>query len=142
MSKLPRWCHDDVASEKLPELPVYGNWRPTGFDTRGAWFNFAPDDYEKLLVGDVVFPALASDVARCNWKVLTALIQQLDPEEEEWRIECFGHWASPFDILLVKAGTRSEEVCRRAVLHIRDYYPILDEDQLDLNDSDDGDGDE
>lgn len=155
--KYPRWAHEDKTLEQLeaPELDRYGAWAPTQYDTKGKYFHDAPDDYLELRVAMVrVYDT--DDVARANFYELESVLSKLTENDDEgkdgpdWRVEHFGHWATHFDVLLVRKGTVCEDVARRALAYIVNYYPVLNEDRLESDDEhyeedpegEDGDEDE
>ena len=136
--KLPYWAREDRTLEELGAEPLdrYGEWAPTAFDVKGKHFRDAPEDYEYLLVAYVFMPSIENPA---NFAEIEETLAAIDPEFEDHRIETFSHWATAFDIILVRKDTLCESVARRARSYIKDCYLILNEDRLvDEDESEDG----
>lgn len=94
-------------------MQTYSKYSPTGFDSSGA---FLPDRQEWLVVSG---PFAESNFA--------AALDLLGGEGEDVEVHRFGHWGPGwFEIVIVRPGSKSEEVGNDIEARLEDY-PLLDD---------------
>src|SRR5690606_21983907 len=69
-------------------------------------------------------PNVAGLLEQSNWDVLQARLAAADPSGDDHEVHLFGHWATPFDLLVVRPGTAAYAEAVRCVDSLADY-PIL-----------------
>lgn len=71
-------------------------------------------------------PNVAELLDQSNHAAIEAILQEADPSGESYSWRHHGHWATPYDMLLVEPGSAAFEAMDRAIAALADY-PILDE---------------
>ena len=100
----------------------YAEFRPTGFDSAGLGL----DDRQDWLVMDVTKNRDSGPRALSNWD---ATIKSLEEGacDEDYEEHSFGHWACGwFEIIIVRPGTKAEEIAEE-IEGALSCYPILDD---------------
>lgn len=84
------------------ELPTFGQWSPTQFDTAGL----GSEGQEDWLVCPVIQTRDSGCLERSNFAVVLADLQGCDPDATDHEIHRFGHWGPGwFEIIVVRPGT-------------------------------------
>lgn len=88
-----------------------------------------PEDLEMLVLPYTYCPNVADLLDESNWETIQARLSEADPDGQDHRVARFGHWATPYNLMLVRPGTPAHDA---AVELMEDYdaHPVLDEDDL------------
>jgi hypothetical protein len=101
-------------------MKTYGQWAPTGFDSRGA---FLPDRQEWLVV-PVAQTRDSDQLAQSNFAVA---LRELEGESETVEVRRFGHWGTGwFEIILVAPESNAARTAEELEASL-ESYPVLDE---------------
>jgi len=115
-------------------LPRYGDWAPTGVDSKGAHLN---DDRSDWLVGPCLQTRDSGSLERSNYAAMLDACERADPSGDSFEEHRFGHWGPGwFEIIIAapgSAGARALEECARRLAD----YPSLDDDRLSELESED-----
>ena len=104
-------------------MQTYAKFSPTGFDDPGA---FLPDRQDWFVV-PVGRNRDSGPASESNFK---AALEMLGGESDDVAVCNFGHWACGwFEIVIVRPGTKSEEIGNDIEARLEDY-PYLDEDDV------------
>lgn len=96
----------------------YGDWRPTGFDSRGLGL---PEQQDWFVVG-VMQTRDSGVLDHANFR---AALESLGGESDTVEVHRFGHWGPGwFEIILIHPSREAEGEAIECSLA---YYPILDE---------------
>jgi hypothetical protein len=111
------------------ELVRLRDFQPTSFDCKGLG---SDEDNGDWLVCPVVYhPNIAGILEESNWNAQCAALAEADEHsrdgsEEGFDIMRFGHWATPFQIAIVKPGSAAHRQAQGVAARLADY-PVLDE---------------
>lgn len=88
-----------------------------------------PEDLEMLVLPYTYCPNVADLLDESNWETIKSRLSEADPDGQDHRVASFGHWVTPYDLMLVRPGTPAHDA---AVELMEDYdaYPVLDEDDF------------
>jgi hypothetical protein len=105
-------------------LTTYKEFRPTAFDSAGA---FLPDRQD-WYVAPVSQTRDSGPLDQSNFQTFTALLtDRVGPEGATWEIHRFGHWGPGwFEVVIVQPGTAAFDAAVDAATSLLDY-PVLDE---------------
>jgi hypothetical protein len=87
-----------------------------------------PDaDQLAMLVMPVTYcPNVAGHLDESNWEAIKATLSEADPNGNDHEVVSFGHWATPYDLMLVRPNTPAHEAAQELADRLEDY-PVLDE---------------
>jgi hypothetical protein len=71
-------------------------------------------------------PNVAEIRDQSNHEAIETILAEADPSGESYSWRYHGHWATPYDMLLVEPGSAAFEAMDRAIAALADY-PVLDE---------------
>jgi len=74
-------------------------------------------------------PNIATLLDESNWSALQTALEEIDPEGVDHTLHAFGHWATPFDLIIVRPGSKAHETAEELAKQLEDY-PVLDEDDF------------
>jgi len=105
-------------------LQTYSQFRPTSLDARGLGL----EDQQDWLVAPVVrTPNLDEDpLTVANWRAILEAIEELEGDHD---VHYFGHWATPFEVILVEPNTPAAEWLEKCADALEDY-PVVCEHTL------------
>lgn len=104
-------------------LLTYGEWSPTPSDTKGLNL----PERQGWLVAPCMSTRDSDTVERSNWQTMLADLRILNPDETDFEIHRFGHWACGwFSIVLVKPGSEAAGYAEKTRVRL-EGYPVLDE---------------
>ena len=101
-------------------LTRFDQYQPTHLDRRGMGSADQPD----WGVVMTYTPNVAGILDTSNWDVLQARLEAADPSGDDYDVHSFGHWATPFELLIVRPGTPAYAEAVRCVDSLANY-PIL-----------------
>lgn len=104
----------------------FEDFRPTSFDQRGLGVE---DDRADWLVvpGFASHPKMGDDLlTESNNAAFAAALLAADPECNDHETHLFGHWATDFEITVVRPGRAAHHTAAECVCAVADY-PVLDE---------------
>lgn len=113
--------HDIVS-----DLPCYGDWRPTSFDSRGLGL----PDRQTWRVLPMMQTRDSGVLERSNFRVAVAALEAVDPDGAHHERHTFGHWGPGWvEIIVVNLDAPDSviEAVGGMVAALADY-PILSED--------------
>lgn len=70
-----------------------------------------------------------------NWETLIQILDKADPERNDFQVHYFGHWTSPFEIVVLRPGSQAAAVAQKCA-DVLSEYPILDEEDYSRRESD------
>lgn len=117
--------HHGTHGETLSRvLTRYRDFRPTTLDTYGAFLRDRHDWY----VAPVTHTYKVASIAETsNWETMLAALRE--SKCSGWEQHRFGHWATNFDMVLVRPRSLAWKVAVGCALAL-DQYPYLDEDDV------------
>lgn len=71
-------------------------------------------------------PNVADLLDTSNWECIKRELAAVDPDGNDHKVASFGHWATAYDLMLVRAGSKVHEVAERLMARYANY-PVLDE---------------
>lgn len=71
-------------------------------------------------------PNVADLLDQSNWGYIKRELSAVDPDGNDHRTAAFGHWFTPYDLMLVKAGSEAHRVAERLMASYANH-PVLDE---------------
>ena len=74
-------------------------------------------------------PNVADILDESNWETIKATLAKADPDGTDHMIASFGHWATPYDLMLVKAGSAAH-VAAEELMRRYEGYPVLNEEDF------------
>lgn len=102
----------------------YKDWNPTPFDIKGLNVK----EKQEWLVSPCIKTRDSDALERSNFQIIFDKFDALDPDEENWEVCSFNHWACGwFEIIIVKEDS-SVGKAALAFESSLEEYPILDED--------------
>lgn len=105
------------------ELQTYSTFRPTSFDCSGL----GCEEQQDWLVCPVSRqPKTAGLLEDSNWEAQLEALIEADPEGNDHEVHYFGHWATDFEICLVRPGSAAAIEAARLADSLADY-PVLNE---------------
>jgi hypothetical protein len=110
----------------MTTLQTYSTFRPTSYDAAGLG---CPDQQDWLVAPVTICPNVAECADESNWQAQLNALSEVDPDGNDHEVCWFGHWATPFDIVLVRPGTPAAE-CAAELAERLENYPLLNEDDL------------
>jgi hypothetical protein len=110
----------------MTPLKTYANFRPTSHDAAGLG---CPDQQDWLVAPVTICPNVAECADESNWQAQLNALSEVDPDGNDHEVCSFGHWATSFDIVLVRPGTAAAE-CAAELAERLENYPLLNEDDL------------
>jgi hypothetical protein len=116
----------------MAALQTYSTFRPTSYDAAGLG---CPDRQTWLVAPVTICPNVAECADESNWQAQLNALSEVDPDGNDHEVCEFGHWATPFDIVLVRPGTPAAE-CAQELAERLENCPILNEDDLSERESD------
>jgi hypothetical protein len=117
-------------SDTTTTFRTYGEHIAEG--QRGTLIMFERPEAEELamLVLPYTFcPNVADHLDESNWSVIQAALLAADPDGNDHHVASFGHWATPYDLMLVRAGSTAH-VAAEAIMDRYEQYSVLDEDDF------------
>lgn len=109
----------------IADLPRYGEWRPTSFDSRGLGL---PERQDWR-----VLPAMLTRdsgvLARSNFRVACTSLATVDPDGEHHERHTFGHWGPGWIEIIVVNPNAPDAVITEAggIAASLESYPVLSE---------------
>jgi hypothetical protein len=109
----------------------------TEFQTYGAWLaaqrdlavwdrEAAAEKSHWLVVPHVYCPNVAEIYQESNWCALLKLLEQADPSGEQYEMQQWSHWATPYCQIIVAPDSTAHTAAVAAMQRLEDY-PLLDE---------------
>lgn len=84
------------------------------------------DELAMLVLPYTFCPNVADILDTSNWETIKRELSEVDPDGTDHKVASFGHWATPYDLMLVKAGTEAHRIAEKLMSRYADY-PVLDE---------------
>jgi len=113
------------------DLPSYGDWSPTSFDSRGL--NDYPGGSMEGRSGWRVLPVNrnrdneSDPLTASNWAAAIEALKEVDPDGADHEAHSFNHWACGwFKIILVRPDTDAARIAGELTCAL-ESYPVLDE---------------
>lgn len=108
----------------LSDLPDYGNWRPTAFDSRGLGL----PDRRTWKVLPVMQTRDSGLLERSNFRTAVASLRTADPSGDGHEVHRFGHWGPGWvEIIIIDPdGPAASEAAEIAAS--LESYPVLSDD--------------
>ena len=101
----------------------YGKYSPTQFDDAGA---FLPDRSDWFVLS-VSQTRDSGPLDQSNFATAQQILTDGREEPEDFEVHRFGHWGPGwFELILIRPGTRAEELAR-GIESRMESYPVLDE---------------
>lgn len=103
----------------------FADFRPTSWDQRGVGVE---DDRADWLVvpGFTSHPRQGDDLlTESNNVALAAILLDADPDRNDHETHLFSHWATDFEITIVRPSSKAHESAAECVCAVADY-PVLD----------------
>jgi hypothetical protein len=105
-------------------MTTFRDFSPSQFDARGLG---ATDDNGDWFVVPVYYhPRTAEILETSNWEALCACMSDVDPDAVDHERHLFGHWATDFELIIVRPGSAAALEAERIVAALADY-PVLDD---------------
>jgi hypothetical protein len=111
----------------------------TTFETYGAyidaqtcfimWERPDADERAMLVVPFTYCPNVSELLDDSNWETIQACLAEADPTGDDYQVCSFGHWATPYKLVTVRAGSKAHAEAERIVAALADY-PVLDEEDF------------
>ena len=122
----------NATATKSPEssFRTYGEHIADG--ERGTLVMFERPSAEEraLLVFPLTYcPNVADLLDVSNWEHIKSELGKVDPDGNDHQVASFGHWATPYDLMLVKADTEAYRVALELADSL-ESHPVLDEGDL------------
>ena len=106
-------------------MKKYKNWKPGPHDRRGLNLK----KRQEWLVIPCIKTRDGGPIERSNFQVIFDKFEELDPDEENWEIHSFNHWACGwFEIIIVKEDSLPEKAAIEFE-SLLETYSILDEER-------------
>ena len=106
---------------------TFAEFRPTSYDQRGVG---SDDDNADWLVVPVLFTRnIATLLEESNWAALQACLESADPTGEDYQHHSFGHWATPFELYIVRPDSAAYRAAQAFTDALADY-PAADEEDF------------
>ena len=104
-------------------LQTYKTFRPTAFDSSGLDCR----DQQDWFVAPCTVNRDSDALQRSNWEVMVKSLKETDPDEADWEIHRFGHWANGwFEVVLLRPESAAHLDAESMAQALEDY-PVLDE---------------
>lgn len=116
-------------SDIVSDLPDYGDWRPTAFDSRGLGL----PDRQSWKVLPVIQTRDSGPLDRSNFRTARAYLVSADPEVLGFEVHRFGHWANGWiEIILIDPNGPAAREAAAIVASLDAYAVLSDSDYSDL----------
>lgn len=113
----------------LSDLPDYGDWRPTSFDSRGLGL----PDRQTWKVLPVTQTRDSGPLARSNFRTAVASLRTADPSGDGYEVHRFGHWGPGWvEIVLIDPDGPAATEAAEIVASLESYPVLSDEDYSEL----------
>lgn len=112
----------------IDQFVRFADFRPTAFDQAGV----GADGQEDWLVvpGFSRHPRMGDSLlTESNWEALQAALTEADPDGEDHETHLFGHWATDFELVVVRPGSAAHVAAAECVCRVADY-PVLNEEDF------------
>jgi hypothetical protein len=90
------------------------------------WERPSAEEMAMLVLPYTFCPNVADILDTSNWETIKRELAAVDPDGTDHKVASFGHWATPYDLMLVKAGTEAHRIAEDLMSSYADY-PVLDE---------------
>lgn len=90
------------------------------------WERPSAEEMAMLVLPYTFCPNVADILDTSNWETIKRELSEVDPDGTDHKVASFGHWATPYDLMLVKAGTEAHRIAEKLMSRYADY-PVLDE---------------
>jgi len=111
----------------MTHMQTFSDFRPTPHDQAGVGSDETDADW--LVFPMLYTPNIATDLDDSNWSAIQAALEESDPEGVDHTMHAFGHWATPFDLIIVRPGSKAHETAEELAKRLEDYS-VLDEDDF------------
>ena len=105
-------------------MKQYKDWQPTAFDRKNAAISNPEENYSEWYVLTGLSSYRPSSMDKSNWEFL-----QNNLNSDNAHIVYFSHWASDFELMLIRPNTEDYEKALEYEDYIANYRP-LDEDRM------------
>ncbi len=90
------------------------------------WDRPSADELAMLVLPYTYCPNVADLLDESNWECIKRELAAVDPDSTDHKVASFGHWATPYDLMLVKAGSKAHAAAERLMSRYANY-PVIDE---------------
>lgn len=110
------------------DFQSYGDWIA---EQRHFCLHDRPDAEElaMLLVPLTYCPNVSTTLEDSNWEGLLACLTEKDPDGNDYQVCSFGHWVTPYRMVMVKPGSEAHREAERIIAALADY-PVLDDEDF------------
>lgn len=116
-------------SDILTDLPDYGDWRPTSFDSRGLGL----PDRQSWKVLPLTETRDSGPLARSNFRTALVRLRASDPEGDGYEVHRFGHWGPGWiEIITIDPNGPAASEAASIVASLESYPVLSDDDYSDL----------
>ncbi len=106
---------------------TYGEHIDEGMRGTLVMFERPSDEERAMLVLPYTYcPNVADLLDTSNWECIKRELNAVDQDGNDHKVASFGHWATAYDLMLVRAGSKAHEVAERLMARYANY-PVLDE---------------
>lgn len=118
------------AKSSEPAFSTYGEHIAEGMRGTLVMFKRPSESELAMLVLPYTYcPNVADILDESNWATIQATLAKANPTGEDYQVASFGHWATAYDLMLVRAGSAAHTAAV-ALMANHSEYPILDEGDL------------
>lgn len=93
------------------------------------WERPDAEELAMLVLPFTYCPNVADLLDESNWATIKAALVEVDPDSNDHQVASFGHWATPYDLMLVRAGSEAHTVAERLMASCADY-PVMNEEDF------------
>lgn len=113
----------------LSDLPDYGNWRPTAFDSRGLGLS----DRQAWKVLPFVQTRDSGVLERSNFRTAVASLRTADPNGDGYEVHRFGHWGPGWiEVIIIDPDGPAASEAADIVASLESYPVLSDDDYYEL----------
>ena len=106
---------------------TYGQHIDDGMRGTLVMFERPTEEERALLVLPYTYcPNVAEILDQSNWSTIQRELEKVDPDGNDHSVASFGHWATPYELMRIKAGTEAHAVAERLMARYANH-PVLDE---------------
>lgn len=111
----------------MTHFQTFSEFRPTPHDQAGVGSDETDADW--LVFPMLYQPKIATDLEASNWSAIQTALKETDPEGVDHTMHAFGHWATPFDLIIVRPGSKAHETAEKLAERLIEDI-VLDQDDF------------
>ncbi len=113
-----------------PAMQTYGDYIDGCYKAGNfmMWEKPDADELAMLVLPVTYYPNIATTLEESNWETIRARLEAVDTGED-FAVASFGSWATPYDLMLVRAGSAAHTAALEITAALADSA-VLDEHDL------------